>query len=137
MQEMQISTEVIASTHQQSCEVDNSKKETSELLGGSTSLTSKTEGAQSNTAPLADSRDHQMKVDSAMNGNSTGKSENADDFTCSRKRLKLDEAHAVQSVALEATEDSVLDWLKNFKDGVKCLTLQIGKLILFEIKSLM
>ncbi|XP_047938847.1 ATP-dependent DNA helicase RecQ-like isoform X1 [Salvia hispanica] len=118
MQETQISTEVIASTHQQSCEVDNSKKETSELLGGSTSLTSKTEGTQSNTAPLADSRDHQMKVDSAMNGNSTGKSENADDFTCSRKRLKLDEAHAVQSVALEATEDSVLDWLKNFKDGV-------------------
>ncbi|XP_057789662.1 uncharacterized protein LOC131006526 isoform X2 [Salvia miltiorrhiza] len=106
MQEMGISAEVIASNHQQSCKVDNSKKEMSELSGRS-SLPSQT-----------DSVENQTKVDSAVNNNSAGKFEDADNLTCSRKRQKLEEPEAVQSVAMEATEDSLLDWLKNFKDGV-------------------
>lgn len=110
MQEKGISSEVIAS--------NNSHKGTSELSGGS-SLPSPIEGAQSNTASLLDSVDHQMKVDSTWNNNSLGNSEDATvDLTCSTKRQKLDEPQAVQSVSVEATEGSVLDWLKNFKDGV-------------------
>ncbi|KAH6765361.1 hypothetical protein C2S52_000187 [Perilla frutescens var. hirtella] len=128
MLETGISSEVIASTHQQGCKVDNSEKG---------SLPSQIECAQSNTASLLDSVDHQMKVDITRNNNLLGEFEDAvsrlpvenadpnqpgaaaDDLSCSRKRQKLDEPQAVQSVAMEATEDSVLDWLKNFKDGVR------------------
>lgn len=69
--------------------------------------------------------DHSRKVYSMSNDNSATKSEYAaavDDLTFSTKRQKLDEPQEVQSVAMEATEDSVLDWLKNFKDGV-CIYL--------------
>lgn len=41
-----------------------------------------------------------------------------DDLACSRKRQKLDESRAVQPVTIEATEDSILNWLKNFDNGV-------------------
>ncbi|KAG8371609.1 hypothetical protein BUALT_Bualt13G0106100 [Buddleja alternifolia] len=41
-----------------------------------------------------------------------------DDLTSSTKRQKLEELQVQQSVAMEATEDSVLSWLKNFDDGV-------------------
>lgn len=115
MQEKGISPEVIASS--------NSEKGTSELSRGS-SLPSPIEGAQSNTASLLDSVDHQMKVDSTRNNGILGNSEDATvDLTCSRKRPKLDEPQAVQSVYEEATEGSVLNWLKNFKDGVSLLDI--------------
>lgn len=67
--------------------------------------------------------DHSQKVDSTLNDNSATKSEVAaaiDDLTFSSKRQKLDEP---QSLAIEATEDSVLDWIKNFKDGVNIYSL--------------
>ncbi|KAL8531340.1 hypothetical protein ACS0TY_008097 [Phlomoides rotata] len=41
-----------------------------------------------------------------------------DDLSCSRKRQKLDEPREVEPVVtIEATEDSVLNWLKNFENG--------------------
>lgn len=70
--------------------------------------------------------DHSRKVDSMSHDNSATKSENVadvDGLTFSTKRQKLDEPREVQSVAMEVTEDSVLDWLKNFKDGV-CIYLR-------------
>lgn len=37
---------------------------------------------------------------------------------CVRKRQKLDLPQVEQSIAMEATESSVLNWLKNFEEGV-------------------
>lgn len=65
--------------------------------------------------------DHSQKVDSMLNDNSATKSEIAavDDLTLSNKRQKLDEP---QSLAIEATEASVIDWIKNYTDGVKYIS---------------
>lgn len=135
MQEMGISTGVISSNHQQGCKVDESPNGTSELSGGS-GLSCQMEGAQSNTVSMVDTVDYQMKVDNVHDNSSMGKSEDAvsrllmenadakqpiatiDDLIRSRKRQKLDEPQVELSVAVEATENSVLNWLKNFEDGV-------------------
>lgn len=46
-----------------------------------------------------------------------------DDLICSKKRQKLDAPQVVeQPVSVEATENSILEWLKNFQDGVSFIS---------------
>ncbi|KAK6163916.1 hypothetical protein DH2020_000780 [Rehmannia glutinosa] len=84
--------------------------------------------ALSNLGSPVENVDYQMKVDSMHDDCSWRKSEDAietvdtkqpvaDDLTCSNKRQKLDVPRVQQSVAVELTENSVIDWLKNFKTG--------------------
>ncbi|KAI3450175.1 hypothetical protein Pfo_006840 [Paulownia fortunei] len=135
MQEMGISTGIVSSSRRQGRKVDESPNGTSKLSEGS-GLSCQMEGAQSNLESLVDNVDYQMKVDSVHDDSSLGKSEAAvsrlliesadtkqsvaaiDDLACSRKRQKFDVPQVKQSVAVEATENSVLNWLKNFEDGV-------------------
>ncbi|PIN07968.1 DNA helicase [Handroanthus impetiginosus] len=109
LQEMGITPGVISSSLQEGCKVNESLNRTSKLYERS-GLSSQTEPAQSNLDAV-DNVDFQVNVDHVHGDSSL-------DLTSPTKRQKLDVPHVKQSVALEATEDSVLDWLKNFKDGV-------------------
>ncbi|KAK6163912.1 hypothetical protein DH2020_000776 [Rehmannia glutinosa] len=126
LQEMGI-LEVISSSHQQGCKVEESPNGTSKHTEES-GVSCQTGEALSNLGSPVENVDYQMKVDSMHDDCSWRKSEDAietvdtkqpvaDDLTCSNKRQKLDVPRVQQSVAVELTENSVIDWLKNFKTG--------------------
>ncbi|KAK6163910.1 hypothetical protein DH2020_000774 [Rehmannia glutinosa] len=120
--------EVISSSHQQGCKVEESPNGTSKHTEES-GVSCQTGEALSNLGSPVENVDCQMKVDSMHDDCSWRKSEDAietvdtkqpvvDDLICSNKRQKLDVPRVQQSVAVELTENSVIDWLKNFEDGV-------------------
>ncbi|KAL6516416.1 hypothetical protein OROGR_019721 [Orobanche gracilis] len=92
------------SSHQQGCKIDESRNGTSNL------------SLESGLGSLVDIDNGNCPMDTADIKEPAAAS---DDLTCcTRKRQKLDVPQVEQFVAVEITEDSVLNWLKNFEDGV-------------------
>ncbi|KAL6516412.1 hypothetical protein OROGR_019717 [Orobanche gracilis] len=94
------------SSHQQGCKIDESRNGTSNL------------SLESGLGSLVDIDNGNCPMDTADIKQPSAAS---DDLTCcTRKRHKLDVPQVEQFVAVEITDDSVLNWLKNFEDGVSC-----------------